>query len=167
MGDLTKFSAYKLTKLRDQLISSGSDPEQGRMLAAVQRELRDRNLLDALNARRTKLRSIETRVKEAKSFDGYALAEIEGQLKENELLRKHLRGDKSLEEFVRDGLSGDEQPRVDQEILASMRAEAEARLAEPGHEDTIIASYDYPAMVPSRDLIEVLDELEYLRKKVG
>lgn len=44
-----------------------------------------------------------------------------------------------------------------------MRQEAQSQLAEPGHEDVIIANYDYNASVNSRDLLAILDELEELR----
>lgn len=104
MEDLTKFSTHKLMRLKEQLIANISEPERDKRLLAVQRELRNRNFLDALDARRTKLRAIETSVKKAKPFDGYALAAVEGQLKENDLLRNYLKGGKTLEAFVQDGL---------------------------------------------------------------
>lgn len=55
---------------------------------------------------------------------------------------------------------------VSDETLKSMREEAEKQLAEPESEDPYIANYDYPAMVPSRELLAVLDELEHYRRRI-
>lgn len=55
--------------------------------------------------------------------------------------------------------------KVSQEVIDDMRQEAQSQLAEPGHEDVIIANYDYNASVNSRDLLAILDELEELRSK--
>ncbi len=57
--------------------------------------------------------------------------------------------------------------RVDDDVLRSLREEAEAQLAEPDHEDPVIANYDYPAQVSPRDLIAVLDELKELRTRLS
>lgn len=55
---------------------------------------------------------------------------------------------------------------VSEEDIEDMRQEAISNLAESEHDDVIIANYDYPAQVPSRDLLSILDELlRYRRQK--
>lgn len=55
--------------------------------------------------------------------------------------------------------------RVSDKVLAEMREEAQEQLAEPNSDDVYFANYDWPARVNSRDLLKILDELEFLRKK--
>lgn len=48
--------------------------------------------------------------------------------------------------------------------LKQLLKEAKLQLAEPGHEDFIISNYNYPLYVDSEDLIQIINELIYLRK---
>lgn len=56
-------------------------------------------------------------------------------------------------------------PRVSDDEIQSMRDEAQKQLAQSGHSDVYIANYDYPATVPSRVLLAVLNELVWHRSK--
>lgn len=55
--------------------------------------------------------------------------------------------------------------RVSIEMLEEMKEEARCNLAEPDSPDWIIANYDYPATVSSRDLFDAINELIELRKR--
>lgn len=104
MEDLTKLSHHKLTRLKEQLVANISEPERDKRLLAVQRELRNRTIFDALRARLTALRTALKETRKVRPFSTYALAIIEGQIKENVLLQDYLKGNKKLDAFVRDGL---------------------------------------------------------------